>query len=98
MGSDAPRAEFVYGIDNGVLWIEDVGVNTRSVTNDMINVLNDIRHETGVDLTSVKVVYKDSNGNWDGVIPHVESHGLVFSNGWYPLNTRNKEEAIRNAK
>lgn len=98
MNTHPPRAEYTYGMVNDILWIEDVGKNTRSVTNDMINVLNGIIKNENLKMRDYRVVYRDSNGNWDGVVPHVETHGWVFAVDFYPLNTTDKDTAIKNAR
>ena len=40
-------------------------LGNKSVTNDIENVLEDIRAELG-DLSGFAVVYRDSMGRWDG--------------------------------
>jgi hypothetical protein len=95
---NTPSALYTFGIAKNVVWIEDIGVNTRSVTNDMEAVLNDIMRKTDINIADYKVVYKDSQGNWDGVTPHLNNDGKVIDVGFYPLRTRDKKTAILSAK
>lgn len=61
-----PKSDFRYEIhDGGSLYIEDLNLGRMSVTNDMENVLEAIYAELGS--LPVKITYKDSDGNVDGV-------------------------------
>lgn len=40
-----------------------------SVTNNIENVLSEIRDEMGEKITDATIIYRDSEGIWDGVIP-----------------------------
>jgi len=62
------RAEFSWGIDGKNLWIKDNGTTCRSLTNDMENALVLIQIELGnQSIAYYDIVYKDSDGFWDGV-------------------------------
>ena len=63
---DGPRADYTYTVDGPVIAIVDLDQGSKSVTNDMDNVLDDIRAELG-DLAGYAVIYRDSMGRWDGV-------------------------------
>jgi hypothetical protein len=65
------------------LLIEDTDCGGRSVTNDIENVVEDIKAET--DITDHVIIYMDSDGNWDGWSP---------TKGFYPVGGQNDEEAM----
>lgn len=65
------RADYTYSIDSNIIAIIDLDLGSKSVTNDMENVLDDIRAELG-DLAGYRnvgpsVIYRNSMGRWDGV-------------------------------
>lgn len=60
------RADYTYTVEGGVIAITDLDLGNKSVTNDIENVLEDIRAELG-DLAGYSVIYRDSMGRWDGV-------------------------------
>ena len=63
------RAEYSWGIDKTVLWLRDEGTESRSLTNDLNNCLVEIAGELPPErkLTDYRIVYRDSEGTWDGV-------------------------------
>ena len=75
--------------------ILDVGTDDRSVTNDAENVLAAVREELGAGVfdTAPAVIYRDSSGDFDGLLFDHEKH---FA-GFYPLVTRDEVEAVRKA-
>ena len=60
------RADYTYTVKGSVIAIIDLDQGNKSVTNDIENVLDDIRGEIG-DLAGYAVIYRDSMGRWDGV-------------------------------
>lgn len=60
------RADYTYTIETNVISIIDLDLGSKSVTNDIENVLDDIRTELG-DLAGYSVIYRDSMGRRDGV-------------------------------
>lgn len=85
-----PRSDYEYSVDGSVIAIEDLDLGNRSVTNDIQNVVNDIRKELGANLTmsGYSIVYKDSMGRYDGV--------MISENGnasFYPLGESDLEKA-----
>lgn len=84
----ANRSEYSYSIRGKVIIIQDLG-GFRSVTNDMPNILNDLREE-GFDLSLWHIIYRDSQGVWDGVIPSARSRHCDF----YSINERDLEHAL----
>lgn len=81
-----PRAEYTYTVEGGVIAIVDLDQGRKSVTNDMENVLDDIRAELG-DLAGYAVIYRDSMGRWDGV----RQVGRVVE--FYSLNETDPQQA-----
>ena len=59
----------------------------KSVTNDIDNVLEDLRGIYG-SLDSYKIMYRDSQGIYDGI-----SHSGNRFSGFFSLNERNEEAA-----
>jgi len=57
------RSDYDYQVDGPVLAIEDLG-GAKSVTNDIENVLQDIRMEIG-SLSQFYIMYRDSRNIWD---------------------------------
>ncbi|WP_409562680.1 hypothetical protein [Hyphomicrobium sp. MC8b] len=85
------RASYTYEIADGVLALTDCN-GPRSLTNDVENVLADLRDTLGLPLPAT-IVYRDTQGAWDG-IAHVDG---IFS-GFYFLGTRDRDTAIAKAK
>ena len=61
-----PRATYSYSVHGDVIAIVDQD-DGRSVTNDVDNVLGDIRGD-GYDLARFRVIYRDTCGVWDQII------------------------------
>lgn len=81
-----PRADYTYTVEGSIIAIIDLDLGSKSVTNDMENILDDIRAKLG-DLAGYAVIYRDSTGRWDGV-------RLVGSSvEFYSLNETNPERA-----
>ena len=81
-----PRADYRYSVEGSVIAIVDLDLGSKSVTNDMANVLDDIRAELG-DLAGYAVIYQDSMGRWDGV--RLVGHSVEF----YSLNEPDQQQA-----
>jgi hypothetical protein len=80
------RADYTYTVESSVIAITDLDRGSKSVTNDIENVLDDIRAEIG-DLAGYAVIYRDSMGRWDGV----RLAGRVVE--FYSLNETDPERA-----
>ena len=80
------RADYTYTVEGSVIAIVDLDQGSKSVTNDMENVLDDIRAEIG-DLAGYAVIYRDSLGRWDGV--RLVGRSVEF----YSLNETDPERA-----
>ncbi|SFF34009.1 hypothetical protein [Spirosoma endophyticum] len=81
-----PRADYTYTVEGSVIAIVDLDQGSKSVTNDMDNVLDDIRAELG-DLSGYSVIYRDSTSRWDGV--RLVGRSVEF----YSLNETDPERA-----
>lgn len=81
-----PRADYTYTVEGSVIAIIDLDQGSKSVTNDMKNVLDDIRSEIG-DLAGYAVIYRDSMGRWDGI--RSTGNSIEF----YALNETDEERA-----
>lgn len=64
----ASRAEYSYGIEGGIVWIEDNG-GLKTVTNDIENILVDIAMIE--DISKKRIMYRDSDKIWDGVTANI---------------------------
>lgn len=80
------RADYTYTVAGSVIAIVDLDQGSKSVTNDMEHVLDDIQAELG-DLSGYAVIYRDSMGRWDGV--RLERGVVEF----YSLNETDPERA-----
>lgn len=81
-----PRADYTYTVEGSIIAIIDLDLGSKSVTNDMENVLADIQTALG-DLTGYAVIYQDSMGRWDGV--RLVGQSVVF----YSLNEVDQQRA-----
>jgi len=69
-GTLAPnRAQFTWGIEDGVLWLIDTGNGhlCKSLTNDMEAALVSIQADLPEALIEYKIIYQDREGQWDGI-------------------------------
>lgn len=84
------HADYTYDIEDikgrNVVSIVDLNLGHMSVTNDIENVLVDIAERERITISDYMVVYRDSEGNWDG---------WSFETDWFvPLRSKSKEEAV----
>ena len=77
------RSEYEYGIDGNILYITDLN-GMKSVTNDIENVLADITPEV---YQGKLIMYKDSQGIWDGI--RYENNHIEF----FSINETNFQNA-----
>jgi len=61
------KSDYTYRIDGNILFIEDENRGNMSVTNNIENVLDEIAKELNTSMQNYRVVYRDSDGNIDGV-------------------------------
>jgi len=67
---------------DGILFIQDLNLGRRSVTNDAEQVLKWCREQHGKD---IRLVYRDSEGEWGEIVDGVETwmgKGIGFK-PWY---------------
>lgn len=88
MNQQPPRADYTYTVEENIIAIVDLDMGSRSVTNDIENVLDEISAQLG-GLAGYAIIYRDSQGIWDGV--RLERGLAVF----YGLNETELEEARR---
>lgn len=64
------RAIYDYGVQDGTVRIIDKhDGNSMSVTNDAEAVMTEIRETEGKYIESHNVIYRDTEGRWDTIIP-----------------------------
>lgn len=80
------RADYSYTIEDNVIAVIDLDLGSKSVTNDIEKVLEDIRAELGT-LAGYAVIYRDSMGRWDGV--RLIGKSVEF----YSINESTQEQA-----
>jgi hypothetical protein len=99
-GDPAEESDYDFTIDrtgdSPVLVIQDLDRGRKSVTNNMDAILKRIAADTGCSLEQIPIVYKDSDGNFDGV--QISESGAA---SFHPLTIRqrvtNRQEAIQAA-
>ncbi len=63
------RADYVYTLTDDILSIIDLDRGGKSVTNDIDNIIADVSEIEDIDPSEIKVIYRDSDGIWDGYNP-----------------------------
>jgi hypothetical protein len=71
-------ADFTYSIFGNVISIVDLNLGNRSVTNDIERVLRKIEYYHQGSIVGFKIMYRDSEGVWDGIEWNGE-HALFFA-------------------
>jgi len=61
------HADFKYSISGNAISIVDLNLGNRSVTNDIEYVLHRIEHFHQAPITGFHIMYRDSEGIWDGI-------------------------------
>jgi hypothetical protein len=61
------EADFTYSISDNVISIVDLNLGNRSVTNDIERVLRKIERYHQGSIVGFKIMYRDSEGVWDGI-------------------------------
>ena len=70
------QADFTYSMSSNVIAITDLNLGNKSVTNDIENVLRKIEYWHQGSIAAFKIMYRDSEGVWDGV--HWDGQELLF--------------------
>ena len=85
------NSDYIYFIKGKVLIIEDSDLGNLSVTNDIQNVLTAIHND--LDFLPETIIYKDSEGNFDGV-EHEQGKFIKF----YSVNESELEKALEKVR
>jgi hypothetical protein len=64
-------------VDNQLKIIDNWSTGYMSVTNNIENVLNEIRNQIGDNIENLNIVYRDTDGNWDSVNPEWRNQECV---------------------
>ena len=91
------RSDYNWGIKEGILVIEDLNLGRMSVTNNAEGVINEIYSQIGAQLHNLDIIYKDSEGIWDQLIPSWGVNECVEASFKY-LGETNLEIAIKKIK
>jgi hypothetical protein len=92
-----PKSDYNWGIKEGILVIEDLNLGRMSVTNNAEGVINEIYSQIGAQLHNLDIIYKDSEGIWDQLIPSWGVNECVEVSFKY-LGETNLEIAIKKIK
>ena len=84
------KSNYHYFFNRGVLCIIDENRGNMSVTNCIEDVVHEICENEGIDKSSLLVIYKDSDGIWDGWDDSKQSFILI--------NQKNIDDAIDKIK
>jgi len=85
------RAKYSWGISGNVIWLKDE-LATKSLTNDIENCLEEISKQLpkGKHLSDYSIIYRDSDGQWDGVdVVDYSNISVVF----YHIGLRDQKQA-----
>ena len=63
------KSNYQFKITDDILHIEDLNYGGKSVTNNIENVINEIKEMIGDKIKKCHIIYKDSEGIWDGIKP-----------------------------
>ncbi len=95
-------ADFEYSVIDDVLVITDLDMGGKSVTNDAESVLETIRENYenagGFSVMPEHIIYRDSDGIYDGMTPGFDSKGNVALVKFYPIRSDDLKRAVREAK
>lgn len=73
---EEPRAVYSHAVHGNVIAIIDHGQG-RTVTNDAANVIDDLTRQV-FDLSTYRVIYKDTRGIWDQILVDRTGHFAGF--------------------
>jgi len=80
------RADYIHSVekykDHKVIVIEDLNLGNKSVTNDIENVVKDIEIMEKIEAKDCLVVYKDSEGTFDGWNAKLENFVYLGQDNW----------------
>jgi len=90
-------SHYDWKITGNVLHIVDLNIGGKSVTNDITNVINEITETVGNKIRTLDIIYRDSEGIWDGVKP-VWGVGTCVEADFYYIGEINLERAKQNIR
>lgn len=82
------KSDYTYKVTENIISIIDLDKGGLSVTNDIENIIQDLRNIIG-DLSGYAIIYRDSMGIWDGI--RIEGETINF----YSLNETEYEKATQ---
>lgn len=88
------NSDYIWNTSGNVLLIQDLDQGRMSVTNDIENVLSDLQKSIGDSIKSMDIIYRDSNGVWDGVIAEWGVSRCTDAR-FYHIGETNKDNAIQ---
>lgn len=75
------KSNYSFGVvDNQLKIIDNWSVGYMSVTNNIENVLTEIREQIGDNIENLSITYRDTNGDWDKVTPKWDGQKCVNVN------------------
>jgi hypothetical protein len=92
-----PKSDYTFGVIDDVFYIEDLNLGRMSVTNNAENVISEIRKSFQGKLTQYYIIYKDSEGIWDQIIPTYSLNGC-FEVFFKHLGETNLDDAVKKVK
>lgn len=63
------KSDYEWNFIDDILFIEDLNLGGMPVTNNIESILSVLRDKIGEKITDAKIIYRDSEGIWNGVIP-----------------------------
>ena len=80
------RSDYTYELKehsgHKVLTIEDLDLGGLTVTNNIENVVKEIEAAEKIDCRDYVIIYKDSDGDWDGWNPYTKAFLPLLSETW----------------
>ena len=61
------KSDYKWNFSERILTIEDLNMGRMSVTNNIVNILSEIKQQIGNKIHEAKIIYRDSEMIWDGV-------------------------------
>jgi hypothetical protein len=93
----SPKSDYVWKTQEDILIIEDLNLGRMSVTNNAEGVINEIYEKLGSSIHNYHIIYKDSEGIWDQLIPSWGVNECVEISFKY-IGETNLEIAIKKIK
>lgn len=91
------KSDYTFKVSEGILIIQDLDMGRKSVTNDMVNVLSEIKSKIGNTIHDLDIIYRDSEGIWDGVDSEWTVGGCADVH-FYHIGEMKIESAIKKIK